>query len=513
MTVTAPPRPAPSVPPRPSPSSAPSGSALRRAILLVLATLVLPGSAQYWWGNRRIGRLAFRVLGVLLVLALLLAGLGMVRSEAAVALLTNGVVLTVVRFGVLVLGVGWLYLVLDAWRLGRPMSLARQGRLVLTAVTAAVFLLASSVIAATANVVAVVHQSVGAIFSSGAAIGTVDGRYNVLLVGGDRGKGRVGMRPDSLTVASVDAETGRAALVGIPRNLQDVPFPEGSSLAEEFPNGYDCGDACLVNALYTWGAENADVLGPDVADPGLEATRLAAEGITGLQIPFTVVVDMRGFTELVDALGGVVVDVGRPVPIGGGTGPVIGTIEAGVQRLDGFEALWFARSREGSSDYERMARQKCLTASLARQLSPMAVLANVEALAEASQVLVRTDIPTSDVPGLLQVAQRARGQAIDAVSLVPPLVDPARPDYDEVHAIVERVLAGEPAAGDAATDGPGDGGIGNAGSSASATQTGSVPGASADAEDGQEATGTAGPRRARDRDATAEDLGLVCQAV
>ena len=47
------------------------------------------------------------------------------------------------------------------------------------------------------------------LFGSGEAAGAVDGRYNILLLGGDSGAGRTGLRPDSIQLASVDAETGR----------------------------------------------------------------------------------------------------------------------------------------------------------------------------------------------------------------------------------------------------------------------------------------------------------------
>jgi LCP family protein required for cell wall assembly len=280
-------------------------------------------------------------------------------------------------------------------------------------------------------------------------------------------------------------------------------------MAEYWPDGFDCGDACTINAVYTWAEENRDAV-PESEEPGLEATRLAAEGVTGLTIPYTAVVDMAGFQQIVDALGGVTVDVGKPIPIGGGTGPVEGYIQPGVQRLDGFHALWFARSREGSSDYERMVRQKCLMSSLARQTDPLTVLRNYEALAKASAALVQTDIPTADLPEMVKLAQLAKGQAIDAVSLVPPLIDPVRPDFGEIHSMVERVLAGDPVV-EAQESGSGDGAVGNAGSSATAALEGSAP-ATAAAEDGT-SSGAADTAPEPAPTGTAAELGLVCQAV
>ena len=76
-------------------------------------------------------------------------------------------------------------------------------------------------------------------FGDGSAVDAHHGRYNVLLMGGDSGAGRWGLRPDSMTVASIDAETGKTVLISLPRNMQNFPFAEGSVMAEQFPDGFD----------------------------------------------------------------------------------------------------------------------------------------------------------------------------------------------------------------------------------------------------------------------------------
>jgi hypothetical protein len=155
-----------------------------------------------------------------------------------------------------------------------------------------------------------------------------------------------------------------------------------------------------------------------------------------------------------------------------------------------------------------MVRQKCLMSSLARQADPLTVLANYEQLATASASLVRTDIPTADLPEFVKLAQLAKGQAIEAVSLVPPLIDPARPDYGEIREMVSRMLAGEPVLGsDAAAEG--DGSVGNSGSGAdSALQGGAASTTSPpDTTQGEVMEDPAPTPR------TAAEAGLVCQAV
>ena len=82
----------------------------------------------------------------------------------------------------------------------------------------------------------------------------------------------------------------------------------------------------------------------------------------GLRIDNTAVIDLAGFTSLVDAMGGVTVTVHDRIPIGGShdasggitPGSIKGWIEKGNQHLNGYKALWFSRSRATTDDYSRM---------------------------------------------------------------------------------------------------------------------------------------------------------------
>ena len=65
--------------------------------------------------------------------------------------------------------------------------------------------------------------------------------------------------------------------------------------------------------------------------------------------------------------------------------PITGWIEPGHQQLDGFETLWYARSRATSDDYSRMARQKCVMNAMLHQLDPTTVLTNFGAIADGRQ--------------------------------------------------------------------------------------------------------------------------------
>lgn len=420
----------------------------RRAVTLLLMTLVVPGSAQLVAGRRQVGRIALRVwLSVLAVLSLVVL-VGLVSSGFVLWLLTQPLVLGLVRFGLLVLAVGWAVLFMDAWRLGQPLELRQKQRLAMVGLNGFLcFSVAGSLLFAS-HVVGVQKDFLAAMFGDGQVSDSADGRYNVLLLGGDSGADRWGMRPDSITVASIDAETGHTILFGLPRNMQDFPFPEGSVMAEQFPDGYDCDD-CYLNSLSTWAVDNAELF-QKYDDPGVEATIEGVEGITGLDISYYAMVNLKGFRDLVDAVGGVELTVRDRIPIGGVGAPITGYIEPGRQRLDGFQTLWFARSRSGADDYSRMARQKCVMSAMLDQLSPQVVVTKFGRIAEASKEVVSTNLPTSEVDRFVTLALKAKAQPLSTVSFVPPLVNTADPDIDLIHDRVEQAIERSEARGEGA---------------------------------------------------------------
>ncbi len=410
----------------------------RRALSLLGMTLVAPGSAQIVAGNRSLGRFALRVALMALVMALAVGGLWLLSPKAVITLFGHESVLAVIRYVLLILGGLWAVLFVDAWRLGQPMALARTHRLRVFGLTGVLAIGTSAAVLVAANAVGSLQVVVSDVFTGGGA-GERDGRYNILLLGGDAGEDREGLRPDSITVASVDAETGASILFGLPRNMQNVPFTEDSPMHDEWPDGFDCGDECLLNGVYTWAEDHADLFeGED--RPGVAATQSAVEAITGLEISYTALIDLQGFEQLVNAVGGVTINVGKRVPIGIEGGRIQGWIETGEQRMDGGTALWFARSRRDSNDYERMARQRCVMSAMLKQIDPQTVLTNFQSLASASAETIWTDVPVTDLPDLLSVAGKARAQAPVSVSFVPPLVEPVHPDFRQIRRLVEDAI-------------------------------------------------------------------------
>ena len=410
----------------------------RRAVTLLLMTLVLPGSAQLAAGRRDIGRLALRIWLSLLGAVAFVVLVGMLWHGFIYWFASNTVILGFIRLLLCALAVGWALLFVDAWRLGQPLQLLQKQRLAIVGLNGVLcFAVAGSLLFAS-HVVAVQKGFISAMFGDGTATAAHDGRYNVLLLGGDSGKDRWGLRPDSITVASIDADTGKTILFGLPRNMMNFPFADGSVMASQFPDNYDC-DGCELNSLATWAADHKGLF-KGYANPGVEATTEAVEGITGLKVNYYAMVNLQGFRSMVQALGGLKLNVRDRIPIGGVGGPVTGHIEPGVQRLNGYETLWFARSRESADDYSRMARQKCVMNAMLQQMSPKTVVTKFEDIAKASEKLVTTDLPASELGRFAELAMKARTQPIRTVSFVPPMISTGSPDVDKIQSMVQTAI-------------------------------------------------------------------------
>jgi len=274
-------------------------------------------------------------------------------------------------------------------------------------------------------------------------------RVNVLLLGGDSGPYRDGTRTDTVILASLDTHTGRTVTFGLPRNLMSVPFPRSSPLHALYPDGFTGpGDpgSWMLNAVY----RQIPVLQPHVlgksADEGADAIKEAVAGATGLPVDYYVLVDFTGFRELVDAIGGITVNVNVPVAINGQTDagiPPTGYIQPGPQQhLDGFHALWYARGRYGSDDYQRMSRQRCVLSAVIDQANPVNLVRRYQALAAAGSKVVKTDIPKELLSAFVRLALVAKDHRVKSVLFRSSAeFSPGVPDFDYVQKVVQKALA------------------------------------------------------------------------
>ncbi len=273
-------------------------------------------------------------------------------------------------------------------------------------------------------------------------------RITFLLVGADAGPYRYGLRTDTMIVVSIDTETRRTAIFGVPRNLVGVPFPPGARTElETFPD--------LLNAL--WGyAEHDPGLFPGVRHPGPSALKATIGHLLGLRIDYLAAVDLRGFVEIVDALGGVTVNVQRSVRDAGVSPPIEGEpaiaidLDPGRHHLDGRQALAYVRTRWASSDYDRMGRQRCLLGSLSRQASVGRLLRSLPTLAATVKEFVLADIPLRALPDLVELLAGLDTKQMVGVSFAPPAFDVTLdgwdpvPDVELIRETVRHALAAKP---------------------------------------------------------------------
>ncbi len=302
-------------------------------------------------------------------------------------------------------------------------------------------------------------------------------RLTFLLAGGDSGPGRGGLRTDTIMVATMDLQTGEAALFGIPRNMAQIPMPRrfrsafvdlerrlsptndpatwvdvnGDGVADQ-PGFSSC--HCFpeqINALYPYTRKWTSSY-PDEVDPGMAALRDVVEHMTGLNIDYYVLVDMKAFVELVDAVGGVDVYVQEALqsevsPPEEGERWATVDVQPGMNHLSGTEALAYARARKGSSDYVRMQRQRCLLRAVAADSDPWTLLRSFPAIADAIERYVVTDVPVAFLPDLVRAAATLDFSGIATVGFNPPYYAPERdhkyhpiPDVKRIRAKVTKVI-------------------------------------------------------------------------
>jgi LCP family protein required for cell wall assembly len=447
-----------------SPEGPPAGAAAARgrrrsarsfgaALGWTVVNVDVPGTGFLAAGRRLLGALT-------LVVFLLLVGggawlaTGGRRTLVRTAVDTGALLWVVAAIGLLALL--WIAVVVSGYRMLLP---ARVGRgkhllgaivvLLLVAVIAAPAVLVGRLAATQRDLIAGVFHDNGksATVNAGANPFGSQERVNVLLLGGDGGAGREGVRTDTVIVASIDTRSGDTTLFSLPRNLEDLPFPPGSPLAKAYPKGFtaDQESEGLLNAVYRNGpALHPDLLGP-TDNPGADWLKLGVGQALGLKIDYFVLVNLDGFSRMVDALGGITVNVNYYVPVGGE--PSIGTLPDAYiapgpnQHMDGATALAFARGRFGLTDYDRMARQRCTIKAIIDAANPVTLLEKYQQLAATTKDIVSTDIPRSVLDDFVDLGFKVKDADVRSVVFDENLIKPAYPDYDHMRQIVKDSLA------------------------------------------------------------------------
>ena len=434
----------------------------RRAWWLVVLNVLLPGSAQVLAGNRRLGRFALGATLVAWGIVILLILLAVLWRPAFLTLTTLGPVLFIGQILLIAYAILWVVLTIDTLRLVRIIKTAPRARGWIAGVMTVLLVLFSGTAAYAAYLTGGVSGTLAKIFVAGPSVEPINGRYNFLLIGADTDANRaaenMGMRSDTTQVISVDATTGAATIIGLPRDLHNIPFPAESPLAAVYPGGYteDSAEFCVESACLNTILTDVNVNYPDLyplaaeqgVPPGVFGMMDAASGITGLPIQFYVVVDMAALVTLIDALGGVDINVPERTAIAEPGTPedqVPEWIDAGPQHLDGYHAVMYARTRySGAGDYDRMVRQQALQEALLAQVNPANVLGKFEEISKAGTSLIKTNIPQSMLGYFVDLGLKTKKQPITHIAATPydPVwpVDPVNPDIAGFQAYLQSVL-------------------------------------------------------------------------
>ncbi|WP_329242525.1 LCP family protein [Actinoallomurus sp. NBC_01490] len=394
---------------------------LWRALGLTVASAVVWGIAHIWAGRRAVG---FTLMGLLAVLVFGTVTAALAFQDKLKQMVVQDTWLNVIIAGILILAVAWAVIVIRSFQVVRPPGLPTAMRITSGTLVVIMALMVCTPLVYAANATYVLRDTLSSIFAGdgNTAVNASDPwknkpRINVLLLGGDGGADRTGIRTDSMTVASIDTKTGNTVLLSLPRSLQKFPVPP--KMQKLWPYGYT-GDAPnpqhpggegLLNELYIQGERHPELEpGYKKGQRGPHLVEDAIGYLTGLKIDYYVLVNLNGFKDIVNAIGGVTVHVEKRLPIGGEivngvqTRPPTGYLPAGTHHLNGTQALWYGRSRDADDDFHRMDRQKCLMKDIADQADPQKVVTHFQKLAKAAKSTISTNIPVALLPALVKLS-------------------------------------------------------------------------------------------------------------
>jgi len=215
-------------------------------------------------------------------------------------------------------------------------------------------------------------------------------RLTVLLIGADRSPSRTTNLTDTMIVASLDPVGKSVSMVSVPRDLIDVPLGDGNTFGPK------------INSLIDYANRHPD----EFPNGGRAALQRALGALLGIDIHYQAEINLNGFRRMVDAVGGVDVEVARTIDdpqYNGGRGF---HLEAGRHHLDGETALAYVRSRKGAgeSDFTRAIRQQQVLVALRDAVTrDGSLLWELPALMDAVGGTIRTDVPYARLPELAAI--------------------------------------------------------------------------------------------------------------
>ena len=240
-----------------------------------------------------------------------------------------------------------------------------------------------------------------------------DERISVLVVGVDAAPGRSSVLTDTMMVVSFDPVGKTASMVSLPRDLVNVPLGTGNEFGPK------------INSLMSY----ADRHKKDFPKGGLQTLQDAVGALLGIPIHYHATMEFEGFIHMVDAVGGVDIDVKNAIDDPGydgfGAGQRGWSITEGRHHLDGANALAYARSRKsaGESDFTRAGRQQQIIVALKDSATDGgSVFWKLPGLLVAVGDSIRTDLPVDRLPQLAAAIDEMGKGGITRVVIRHPLV-------------------------------------------------------------------------------------------
>lgn len=221
-------------------------------------------------------------------------------------------------------------------------------------------------------------------------------KKNIVVLGVDERADDVG-RSDTLFVVMFDSKTKSASLLSIPRDTR-VRIPG---------HGWD-----KINHAYAYG--------------GRELTQKTVEELLGLKINNYVMVDFKGFTGLVDAIGGIDIDVEKDMYYHDTWDGFTIDLKKGRQHLDGKTAIQYVRYRDEEGDIGRIRRQQHFLMAVYDKITSADMLLHIPGLAKQLTSMVKTDLPLSDMMDLgkaLHSMVKEKGLSMAMVPGTPKYID------------------------------------------------------------------------------------------
>ncbi|MCB0062712.1 MAG: LCP family protein, partial [Caldilineaceae bacterium] len=228
----------------------------------------------------------------------------------------------------------------------------------------------------------------------------LESTVNILILGSDRRTGTTNWRTDVMMIVALDFARDRAGVISIPRDVYIDLIPNHQ------PN--------RMNVIDYLGEQDE----PDGGGPALLSSIIAER--MGIRIDHFLRFNFESFQTVVDALGGVEVDIDCPFREYFAIEDVLVNLKPGLTRLSGAEALVYVRSRRIGGDLERARRQQRFVWAVRNQMLKENLLPRVPALYGALKDSIQTDIGIVNAIRIVRFALALDEDDIHGFVLAPP---------------------------------------------------------------------------------------------